>query len=75
MAYINLNTSLPNFDKWVDLREVANPNKNAPAVYVRQDGKGVTFLACDYKKTEGTVNVKTLSVLNADKALYEWQNV
>lgn len=75
MAYTNLNTTLPNFDKWVDLREVASPNKNAPSIYVKQDGKGVTFLACDYKKADGTIAVKTLQVLNADKALYEWQNV
>ena len=75
MAYMNLNTALPNFDKWIDIREVAQPNKNAPAIYLRQDGKGVTFLACEYKKVDGVVAVKTLQVLNADKALYEWQNI
>lgn len=72
MAFTNLNTQHPNFDQWVILREIAAPAKAAPAVYVRQDGRGVTFLACDYRRADGTIGIKTLSIDNADKDKYEW---
>lgn len=72
MAFVNLGASLPNFDKWVELREVAAPGKNGPAVFTIQDGKSVRFLYCRYTN-EGSIEVKNLSILNADRALYEWQ--
>ena len=74
MAFTNLATALPNFDKWVELREVAAPGKNGPAVFTTQNGKGVSFLFCKYTNN-GDVVVQPLQILNADKALYEWQNV
>jgi hypothetical protein len=74
VAFTRLDTDLPNFDKWVELREVAAPNKSGPAVFTIQDGRSVRFLYCRYTN-EGTVEVKTLAILNADRATYEWQNI
>ena len=73
MAFAGLETVLPNFDEWVELREKATPAKAGPAVYIMQDGKGVRFIACKYK--DGLVETKTLVILNADKALYEWNKI
>lgn len=75
MAFTNLDTALPQFDKWVELREVAAPGKNGPAIFSMQDGKSVRFLFCNYKRNEGNIEVKSLAILNADRALYEWQVV
>ena len=75
MAFVTLNSALPNFDKWVELREIAAPAKGGPSVFVMQDGKSVRFLLSNYKKADGVVEVKSLAILNADRALYEWQNI
>ena len=75
MAFTSLAVALPNFDKWVELREVAQPNKGGPSVFTIQDGKSTRFLFCNYKNAEGSIDVKTLSILNADRALWEWQNI
>ncbi len=74
MAFTNLATALPNFDKWVELREVAAPGKNGPAIFTIQDGKSVKFLYCRYTN-DGAIEVRNLAILNADRALYEWQNI
>ena len=34
MAFAGLETVLPDFDTWVELREKATPGKAGPAVYI-----------------------------------------